>query len=97
MQYAQAYQGREQVSDYTPTTETVRDAFCESYADHLFGFKREEFDRWLESIMQKAHIAERERIIKLIQSETSLHAFAFRDSGVPLSTHLIARIKGENK
>lgn len=42
------------MSDYTPTTEVVRDSFCESYADHLSGFKREEFDRWFAEEIRKA-------------------------------------------
>lgn len=42
------------MTDYTPTTEVVRDAFCESYADHLSGFKREEFDRWLGVVKAQA-------------------------------------------
>ena len=42
-------------------------------------------------------IIERERIIKIIESEPSLNGFAFRDSGVALSEHLVALIKGENK
>jgi hypothetical protein len=40
---------------------------------------------------------ERERIIELIESETSLDGFAFRDSGVPLSKHIVDRIKGDSK
>lgn len=42
------------MSEYTPTTETVRDAFCESYADHLSAFKREEFDRWFAEELRQA-------------------------------------------
>ena len=40
----------------TPTTNEVRDAYCESYADHMFDFKREEFDRWLAEVKAEAVI-----------------------------------------
>lgn len=42
------------MSDYTPTTEIVRDSFCESYVDHLSWFKGQEFDRWLAEVRAEA-------------------------------------------
>ena len=45
------------MSDYTPTTAIVRNA----YADYMKGAEAE-FNRWLASVKAKAAIAERERI-----------------------------------
>jgi hypothetical protein len=138
------------VSDYILTTEEVRNAFSLMEDDAATQENFQNFDRWLESTLQKTQIAdgvkaaawdkglqgtypnhytvsaaeqverdlqkrelwdnpafhegrlwgrmeERERIIKLLESETSLDGFAFRDSGVPLSKHIVDRIRGDSK
>ena len=41
----------------TMTTEEIRDAFCESYPDHLWGIKEQDFNEWL--------IAERKRVAEM--------------------------------
>jgi hypothetical protein len=42
------------MSDYTPTTEEVRDAFCEAYPNHLSGLKSKEFNQWLAEVKAQA-------------------------------------------
>ena len=54
------------MSDYTPTTEEIRSF----YRGSSFS-QGEQFDRWLESTLQKAQIIERERIISNIYERVS--------------------------
>jgi len=84
------------VSDYTPTTEQVRDSV------RPWHYTLEQFDRWLESIMQKAHIAERERIISNIYERVSdLRSCTKNDNCVELGELIEEYIpewtEGENK
>lgn len=46
---------------YTPTTEEVRTAWFQLTQN------TESFDRWLESTMHKAHIAEQDRMIQILE------------------------------
>jgi hypothetical protein len=63
------------MSDYTPTTNEVREAYRNMLvqeATNIYSMLTPEdadaeFDRWFQSIMHQAHIAERERIIKLLE------------------------------
>lgn len=56
------------MTDYTPTTEEVRDAF--SWRDGVGGQSYEQqFDRWLAEVKAQARKAEREYLIQYLQSE----------------------------
>jgi hypothetical protein len=79
------------MSDYTPTTEEVFHCYqyCSIMEDPESAHEAEpQFDRWLESNMQKMQIAERERIIKLLEAESS---------SIFSLPYVIVLIKGENK
>ena len=78
-------------------TEAIRDATVNMSG----GLSAPElFDRWLESIMQEAHIAERERIIKQLEAldkkQTKIYGIYSGFARLPVQ-HVIAYIKGENK
>jgi len=92
------------MSDYTPTTEEIFHCyqFCSIMETPESAHEAEpQFDRWLESIMQKAHIAERERIIKLLEEEISewLSHDGTCDCRIrgEEGKRLLSLIKGENK
>jgi hypothetical protein len=75
---------------YTPTTGAIRTDYANvaQFGLDMTKHRYEEFDRWLESNMQKMQIAERERIIKLLEAE---------GSSIFSLPYVIALIKGENK
>ena len=89
---------REQVSEYIPTTEEVRQGF----ADNSFTFMSHEgvtiqvatkwFDHWLEQHDAKVAKATEERIIELLEAEPSEKWFF-----VGFRQHIIALIKGEGE
>jgi hypothetical protein len=56
------------MSDYTPTTKEVRTCWIENTEVIWEEGNAVEFDRWLESTLQETQIAERERIIKLLEA-----------------------------
>lgn len=83
------------MSGYTPTTREIRDDYAlladASRPRHM------QFDRWLESTLQETQIAERERIIQLLEEEADIcYGLGFRP-GKRLLDVIIDRIKGENK
>lgn len=60
--------------EYEPSTSRVRNAYIHGIGGMTwYEGKAEElgagFDHWLESVLHKAQIAERERIIKILESE----------------------------
>ena len=57
----------------TMTTEEIRDAFCESYPDHLWGIKEQDFNEWLiaerNRVAELAIAKERKRIIDMLEKQ----------------------------
>ena len=78
------------MSDYTPTTEEVRDKYA-SWSDAY-----PEFDRWLAEVKAQ----ERERIIKLLE-DTPATRTTWIDDGISVyaldKDDFIALIKGEEQ
>jgi hypothetical protein len=85
------------MSDYTPTTEQVHEGYRKTLrkVDSVYSLVLPEdadaaFDRWLEQVGKAERLAERERIIKIIESEAEIHEDKLIDPH-----ELIERIKGE--
>jgi hypothetical protein len=87
------------VSEYTPTTDEIRGIYRGSLiqtGSNIYALIGEaqadaEFNRWFESNMQKMQIAERERIIKLLEEAIEDDEDQYRLGWA------ITLIKGENK
>ena len=65
------------MSDYTPTTEEVRDAFSDYKEDDAGGWFKAQagFDRWLAEVKAQERKAERERIMDIISEAFAVHQF----------------------
>jgi hypothetical protein len=90
---------------YTPTTEDIRAGW--EYATAVIGDEgTAQFDRWLASTLQETQIAERERIIKLLEDPSNWYGINIAvygtsaGTGYPNTKLVIALadfIRGENK
>lgn len=89
------------MSDYTATTEEVRNAFSLMEDDASTQENLQNFDRWLESTLQETQIAERERIIKLLEKDCHSYDGKVQCPCGAITPeqvgYVVALIEGENK
>ena len=84
------------MSDYTPTTEEVRDQWVWNYPD--YDNEREAFDRWFAGVKAQERQLERERIIALLESKLmgkAVEDFTGEIGWSSFNGDVIALIKGE--
>jgi hypothetical protein len=90
------------MSDYTPTTEQVREAYRKTLrkVDGVYSLVLPEdadaaFDRWLEQVGKTERLAERERIIKLLTEHQWWCDWS--DCSCPDTSEAVRIIKGEQQ
>ena len=98
------------MTDYTPTTEEVRNRYLDVLPPNMFYSEEDaeqyeaepnaEFDRWLAEVKAQERKAERERTIKLLE-DTPATRTTWIDDGISVyaldKDDFIALIKGEEQ